>query len=97
MEIPYRDTNRLDYVCDYYDEGAYCFVFCVPNISRFIQFARKVKFMQLPKEKFRVYCFDFQAGFVQEALGGYVDIYQFPFSEFMDEWNYKRRKFTKVV
>ena len=97
MGLPYQDTSKLDYVCDCYDEGAYCFIFCVPNFSRFIQFARKVKFTRLPKEKFNVICFDYQLDFLRSILEGYVQFCVVKSDEFMKDWNDRKRKFSKAV
>lgn len=92
MEEPYQDTSKLDYVCDYYDGNVYTFILCVPDISRYIQFVRKVKFTQLPKEKFQVICFDYQKEFVISTIGKYANIMSGDFRDFMDEWNQIRNK-----
>ncbi|WP_026658255.1 hypothetical protein [Butyrivibrio sp. AC2005] len=96
MEEPYKDTSRLDYVCDYYDGDVYTFIFCVPDISRYIQFVRKVKFTQLPKEKFQVICFDYQKEFVISTIGKHANILSGGFKDFMDEWNQIRNRDQNV-
>lgn len=92
MEEPYQDTSKLDYVCDYYDGNVYTFIFCVPDIARYIQFVRKVKFTDLPKEKFQVICFDYQKEFVISTIGKHANILSGNFQDFMDEWNQIRNR-----
>ena len=89
-----QDTSRMDYVCDYYDydENVYIFIFMVPDIARYIQFVRKVKFTQLPKERFEVICFDYQRKFVESTIGGYAKITDDPLKNFLDKWNQIRNR-----
>ena len=92
LETQWMDTSKLDIVCDYYDGDIYTFIFCVPDIGRYIQFVRSVKFRMLPKEKFEVICFDYQKDFVRATIEGYAEIYEAPFSEFFETWNQIRNK-----
>ena len=92
LETQWMDTSKLDIVCDYYDGDVYTFIFCVPDIGRYIQFVRSVKFRMLPKEKFEVICFDYQKDFVRATIEGYAEIYEAPFSEFFETWNQIRNK-----
>lgn len=87
LETQWTDTSKLDVVCDYYDGDVYTFIFCVPDIGRYIQFVRSVKFRGLPKEKFEVICFDYQKEFVRLTIEGYAEIYEAPFIEFFNTWN----------
>ena len=86
FEERYQDTSRLDFVCDYYDGEVYTFIFCVPNLSRFLEFVRKIKFVDR-KEMFQVVCFDYQKEFVIASVGRYARILTADFSEFLEEWN----------
>lgn len=85
MEEKYEDTSRLDFVCDYYDGEVYTFVFCVPNLSRYLDFVRKVKFVN-DKDKFRVVCFDYQVDFVTASIGKYAKVLKADFKDFVDDW-----------
>ncbi len=87
-----QDTSKLDYVCDYYDydDETYIFIFLVPDIARYIQFVRKVKFTKLPKERFEVICFDYQRQFIESTIGGYAKITDDPFKNFLDKWKMVR-------
>ena len=87
LERPCNDTSKLDFVCDDYDGRIYTFIFCVPDIARYIQFVRKVKFTQLPKDKFKVICFDYQMEFVISTIGEYANVFSGDFQGFMDDWN----------
>lgn len=85
MEEKYEDTSRLDFVCDYYDGEVYTFIFCVPNLSRYLDFVRKVKFVN-DKDKFRVVCFDYQVDFVTASVGKYAKVLKADFKDFVDDW-----------
>lgn len=85
MEEKYEDTSRLDFVCDYYDGEVYTFIFCVPNLSRYLDFVRKVKFVN-DKDKFRVVCFDYQVDFVTTSVGKYAKVLKADFKDFVDDW-----------
>ncbi len=85
-EEQYRDTSLLDYTCDYYDGEVYTFIFCVPNISRYLDFLRKVAFMN-KREMFQVICFDYQLEFVMASIGRYAKILKADFDDFLEEWN----------
>ncbi len=85
FEERYRDTGMLDFVCDYYDGEVYTFIFCVPNLSRFLEFVRKVRLVD-KKEKFQVVCFDFQKEFVIASVGKFARILTASYEEFIDEW-----------
>ena len=87
LETQWQDTSKLDIVCDYYDGDVYTFIFCVPDIGRYIQFVRSVKFRNLPKEKFEVICFDYQKDIVRTTIEGYAEIYEAPFQKCLEEWN----------
>ncbi len=85
FEERYVDTSRLDFVCDYYDGTVYTFIFCVPNLSRYLDFVRKVKFVD-KKEMFQVVCFDYQKEFVIASIGKYAKVLVASFKDFLDEW-----------
>lgn len=74
LDAPLKDTSKLEFVCDYYDGKVYTFVFCVPNLSRYLDFVRKVVLVH-QKEMFSVICFDYQAPFVAATIGNYAEIY----------------------
>ncbi len=94
MEEPCQDTSMLDYVCDYYDGNVYTFVFCVPDISRYLQFVRKVRFTQISREKIQVICFDYQKDFILSSIGKYAKVMTGSFDEFMKDWE-TRKNITK--
>ncbi len=88
FEERYQDTSLLDFVCDFYDGEVYTFIFCVPNLSRFLEFARKVKLVNR-KEMFQVVCFDYQKEFVISSVGKFARILTANFEDFLEEWNIK--------
>ena len=83
-EVP-KDTHMLDVTCDYYDGEIYTFVFCVPNMARYIEFISKARLVN-DKERFQVMCFDFQVEFVAKSASRYANIYTASFNEFAEEW-----------
>ena len=85
--------SNLEYACDFYDktEKAYVFVFCVPDITRYIRFLRKVIFDisagKKKKDDFIIYCFDYQLDLVKKTAFHYAQIRCGSFDEFIsDEW-----------
>lgn len=85
FEESYQDTSKLDFVCDYYDGNRYTFIFCVPNISRYLDFVRKVKYVN-NRDMFCVVCFDYQREFVIASIGNYARILTADFKDFLEEW-----------
>lgn len=85
MEEEPQDTSRVDVTCDYYDGEIYTFVFCIPNISRYLEFVRKAVFVN-NKNRFRVVCFDWQLEFVTKSIGSFAKILKADFEEFKEEW-----------
>ena len=85
-----QDTARFTYACDYLIDGTYYFIFCVPNISRFIKFVRGIKFDisagKANKNDFVVCCFDFQEEFVKKAVGDLIDVQSMAFDDFLGYW-----------
>ena len=82
-EEDHQDTSRLEIVCDHYDGQVYSFIFCVPDISRYLDFLRKVSFLN-DKERFRVICFDFQKEFIVKSIGRYAKVLVADFKEFLE-------------
>ncbi len=94
-EKPYQDTSRLEIVCDFYDGEKYTFIFCVPDLSRYITFVRAVKYSDLPKEKYQVFCFDYQTDFVRETVGGYADIFETSFDDYFEDFKLRKELLEK--
>ena len=86
MEEPSQDTHALDFVCDYYDGDTYTFVFCVPNLSRYLDFLHKVIYVN-DREKFKIVCFDYQKEFIMQSAGKYARIMEANFTDFMRDWH----------
>ncbi len=95
MDEPYKETSLRDYECDYYDGEVYTFIFCVPNISRYLRFIRKIKTDQLPKEKFQIICFDYQEEFIVSTGGDYANVMSGSFDDFLKEWEQKKNLMKK--
>lgn len=91
MEEEPQDTSTEEVVCDYVDNGVYTLLFCIPNISKFLDFVRKAAFVK-NKEKFQIICFDYQLDFVKNSAGRFVEIAQASFNEILTDWKNKRFK-----
>ena len=86
-----KDTSRASYPCDYYEEGLYVFIFCIPDIERFIQFVRSVNmdiaYGSANPKMFQIYLFDYQQEFVANAIGiKDIELRVANFEEFKNYW-----------
>ena len=86
MEEKPQDTSMEEVVCDYVVDGAYYLLFCIPNISRYLDFIRKAAFVN-KKEKFQIVCFDYQLDFVKRSAGNFAEISTTSFDEIFADWN----------
>lgn len=91
IEKEYDMTAAYEYACDYYEDGKYVYIFCVPNITRYLLFLRKVIYDisagTKTKDDFEILCFDFQQEFVLKSASNYANVLSCEFEEFMNDWN----------
>lgn len=69
-----RNIEGISITCDGIEDGAYVLLFCIPNITRLSKFLYAARWEGRP-EKYRIYCYDYQADWLKEAVGGYAEIY----------------------
>lgn len=88
LEEEPQDTSRLDVTCDYYDGETYIFIFCIPDISRYLDFYRKAALVN-DRNRFAVYCFDYQQEFIMKSIEKYANISVASFDDIVNEWKEK--------
>ena len=88
LEEEPQDTSRLDVTCDYYDGETYIFIFCISDISRYLDFYRKAALVN-DRNKFAVYCFDYQQDFIMKSIEKYANISVASFDDIVIEWKEK--------
>ena len=86
MEEKRKDTSRYEIDCDHYDGKVYTFLFCIPDIGRYLNFVKAAKFARKP-ENYRVICFDFQLEFIRESSAGYAKIQSLKIDDLVNVWN----------
>lgn len=90
MEEKYEEDKNFEYACDYYKDGTYTFIFCVPDIKRYILFLRKVIYDisrgLKTKNDFMILCFDYQEEFVLKTADKYANVLSCSLNEFMKDF-----------